>query len=287
MSAPGRHRPKAGVLRQATDSPQGLAVFGLSPKGECRRAQPGGPAVSPELAWQVLHRRASAPFRSAGHFAWHFARGKLARDPVFRDLLERGRLSRATRVVDIGCGQGLLASLLQGCADLHQAGRWPPSWPAPPVVSAYTGIELMPKDVARARDAVGTLPLAPQFVCADMCQAALPVCDLVVILDVLHYVEHEAQAGVLEQVRAALAPRGRLLLRVGDANNRRGFAISQWVDRTVTRIRGHRVAPTWGRPLTDWVALLERLGFAVSSVPMSRGTPFANVLLVAELGASA
>ena len=257
------------------------------PKGEYRRAQPEVRPASPELAWKALHRRASAPFRRAGHFAWHFARGKLARDPVFRDLLEHGRLSRATHVVDIGCGQGLLAGLLQGCADLQQSGHWPQSWPAPPEVSSYTGIELKPKDVARARDAMGTLPLAPRFVCADMCQAALPVCDLVVILDVLHYVDHDAQAGVLEQVRAALAPRGRLLLRVGDASSWCGFAISQCVDRTVTRIRGHRVAPTWGRPLTDWMALLERLGFAVNSVPMSRGTPFANVLLVAELEASA
>jgi hypothetical protein len=34
MSAPGRHRPEAAVLRQATDSPQGLSVSGLSPKRE-------------------------------------------------------------------------------------------------------------------------------------------------------------------------------------------------------------------------------------------------------------
>ena len=33
MSPHGRHRPEADVLRQATDSPQGLSVSGLSPKG--------------------------------------------------------------------------------------------------------------------------------------------------------------------------------------------------------------------------------------------------------------
>jgi len=32
------------------------------------------------------------------------------------------------------------------------------------------------------------------------------------------------------------------------------------------------------------VALLGSLGFATRAVPMSRGTPFANVLLVAHLG---
>ena len=47
--------------------------------------------------------------------------------------------------------------------------------------------------------------------------------------------------------------------------------------------RGHRVSPTWGRPLDDWMLLLERLGFKVHSIPMSAGTPFANVLLVADI----
>jgi hypothetical protein len=105
---------------------------------------------------------------------------------------------------------------------------------------------------------------------------------VVVILDVLHYVDRAAQEALLERVHAALARPGRLLLRVGDAASRRGFAVSQWVDRVVTLARGHRSPPTFGRPLTDWIALLQRLGFAVRSVPMSRGTPFANVLLVGE-----
>ena len=115
-----------------------------------------------------------------------------------------------------------------------------------------------------------------------MCSAVLPASDLVVILDVLHYVDLAAQEAVLARVRDALQPDGRLLLRVGDAASRRGFAVSQWVDRTVTRIRGHKVSPTWGRALPDWVALLQRLGFTVQSIPMSEGTPFANVLLVAD-----
>jgi len=106
------------------------------------------------------------------------------------------------------------------------------------------------RDVARARTALQALPLQPRFIHADMRHAALPACDLVVVLDVLHYVDHAAQQAVLAGVRDALqASQGRLLLRIGDAGSRRGFAVSQWVDRAVTMARGHRVAPTFGRPL--------------------------------------
>jgi SAM-dependent methyltransferase len=240
---------------------------------------------STDAAWRRLHGRASAPYRKAGNFAWHFARGKLGRDPVFRGLVERGLIGEGrSRVVDIGCGQGLFVSLLSAMSAMQaQAGEWPAAWPATPSSPSYTGIELMPKDVARAESSVGHLRPTPRFVCGDMRTTELPASDLVVILDVLHYVDLAAQEGVLRRVRDALQPGGRLLLRIGDAGSRRGFAISQWVDRTVTRIRGHRVSPTWGRPLKDWKALLERLGFSVESIPMSKGTPFANVLLVADL----
>ena len=253
-------------------------------------ARPPAPTrAATDRAWQALHEAATTPYRRSGRFAWHFARGKLGHDPVFRSLIERGHLMHRARVVDIGCGQGLLASLLQACADLHDDGHWPAGWQRISAV-AYTGIELMPRDVARAQAAIGTLPLAPQVVCADMRHAELPPCDLVVILDVLHYVDRAAQAAVLQRVRQALMAgqdqrhaEGRLLLRVGDAGRVQRYRISQWVDRVVTGVRGHRAPPTWGRPLAEWVALLQGLGFAVRSLPMSQGTPFANVLLVADL----
>ncbi len=251
------------------------------------------PALAPDAAWRAIHAAACAPYRAVPGFglsihaqwAWFWAQGKLARDPVFRGLLERGDLPARARVLDIGGGQGLVAALLHGCAQVSAQQGWPAQWrAAAPSASAYTCIELMTNDARRGATALAGLPFAPRFVNADMCVAPLPDCDLVVILDVLHYVDHAAQDALLRRVRQALSPQGRLLLRVGDAANRQGFAISQWVDRIVTGARGHRVAPTWGRPLEDWIAALRELGFNVHAVPMSQGTPFANVLLVGNLG---
>jgi SAM-dependent methyltransferase len=164
-----------------------------------------------------------------------------------------------------------------------------PSAPQTPGYAAYLGIELQPDDAARGNFALSRFAVPGRdaaIVCADLRQAPIPPCDLAVILDVLHYVDHAAQAALLLRVRQSLSPGGRLLLRVGDPANTRRIGFSLWLDSLVIAARGHRVATTWTRPLEGWMALLQELGFAsVQRVPMSQGTPFANVLLVADLTA--
>jgi SAM-dependent methyltransferase len=242
-----------------------------------------GIGKSARREWLTFVDAASEPYRSAGHFAWHFARGKLRMDPVFRHLLGHGLIRPGTRVLDIGCGQGLLASLLGSAAALAREGRWPEGWGEAPVDVRVTGIELMPRDVQRARAALGALGTKAQIVCGDMRSTAFPSADAVVILDVLHYIGVPEQDAVLARVRECLGDAGRLLLRVGDAAATRGFRASQWVDAIVSFVRGHRVVPAYGRPLSAWIARLESLGFNVQTEPMSAGTPFANVLLVASV----
>jgi SAM-dependent methyltransferase len=241
------------------------------------------PDMRPAQAWQQLHRVASARYRRCGPFSWHFARGKLKRDPVFRALLAGAAIAPGSRLLDIGCGQALLASLLSACETLAAANRWPSPWGAPPSGVHYTGIEMMPTDVARAEQALVDLPSRPHLICGDMRHTAFEPCDVVVVLDVLHYVSATAQDDVLARIRQALQPGGRLLLRVGDPAQSARFWISRWVDHAVTLARGHREPPTAWRSLADWQSALQRLGFAVRTMPMSQGTPFANVLLVCDL----
>ncbi len=227
-----------------------------------------------------LIETAAAPYQSAGRFAWHFAKGKLGGDPAFAGLLEHGMIPSGARILDIGCGQGLLASWLLSARRMYEQGQWPAEWPEPPVASVH-GIELMSSDVARARQALGD---AAQFTVGDMCKVDFGKVDAVVILDVLHYVNYAAQDDVLRRVRDALSPNGRLLLRVGDANGGWRFRCSLYVDHIVTFVRGHRNARLYCRSLAEWEAALRQLGFSVKAMPMYEGTPFANILLDARLG---
>ena len=228
--------------------------------------------------------RAATPYRQAGNYAWHFARGKLGGDPAFAGLLERGLLTGRKRVLDIGCGQGLLSAWLLAAQASASEGRWPQAWPAAPSPEHVRGIELMQHDVDRADEALRTEVAQGRasFVAADMCTANFGQADAVVILDVLHYVPVAAQDEVLRRVRAALPPDGVLLLRIGDAGAGLPFRISNWVDFVVTTLRGHRLTKLYCRPLAEWQRVLASLGFAVQAQPMSQGTPFANVLLVAK-----
>ena len=237
-------------------------------------------AAAAQRIWQALLTAASAPYRSAGTFAWRFARGKLGMDPVFRYLLSHGLIAPDAHVLDIGCGQGLLTSLLREAGRMATQGRWPADWAASPVGARVTGIEMMPRDVARARAALAGLPT---FICGDMRHTSFPAVDAVVILDVLHYIGVAEQDALLTRVRQALPTGGCLLLRIGDTAERKGFRNSQWVDHIVTFIRGHRIRPVFCRTLAQWTQQLESLGFEVQARPMSQGTPFANVLLIARV----
>jgi SAM-dependent methyltransferase len=237
-------------------------------------------AIDPQPAWRALVEAASAPYRAADKFAWHFARGKLSGDPVFRHVLERGLIKPDSRVLDIGCGQGLLASLLHACGVAARAKRWPAGWAAAPAGVHVTGIEMMPHDIKRCEIALGG---AATFVCGDMRTTEFPPVDAVVIFDALHYIAPAEQDAVLARVRAALKPGGLLLLRVGNASARRRFALGQWIDRITMVLRGGGFIPLAGRPPEQWAATLRQLGFDVEVEPMNGRPPFSNFLLIGRV----
>ncbi|MEO5695109.1 MAG: class I SAM-dependent methyltransferase [Usitatibacter sp.] len=231
--------------------------------------------------FHTLAKEAASLYPARDRFARHFAAGKLKGDPAFAHLLRAQLVRPGARVLDLGCGQGMLAALLRAARERKERGDWDSSWPAPPAVQRYLGIELMATDVKRARHAAGPDGHAT-FVQGDIRTIEFGHADTVVILDVLHYVSYEEQDEILERVRASLSGGGVLLVRVGDESGSMRFRYTLFIDRLVMALRGHRLPRLYCRSLARWMATLKELGFEVVSTPMSEGTPFANVLLVAR-----
>lgn len=104
---------------------------------------------------KTLSDEASQPFRQSGRFAYHYARGKLSSDPIFRSILQRGLFPAQGRYLDLGCGQGCLFAYLLSARRLYEQGQWPADWAPAPLALAMRGVELMPVDVDRANRAFG------------------------------------------------------------------------------------------------------------------------------------
>ncbi len=237
-----------------------------------------------KAATQPLIAAAVQPYRAARLSDQHWARGKLAHDPMFPALLERRVLPDRARVLDLGCGRGLLAAWLLAAEQLAQRGQWQSeAWQGAqlPTGLHFRGVELDAACAARCGAALrAAYGERVDLIGGDMRTAEIAAADVITLLDVLHYIPHADQERLLDRVAAALPADGLLVARVGDGEGGWRFRFSQFVDRCVASLHSRRLVSTWCRPLTEWLRLLEARGFSVQSVPMSRGTGFANFLLI-------
>ncbi len=220
-----------------------------------------------------LAERTARRYRAAGRFTEGFVRGKLRHDPVYSFLVSNpGWLPRTGSLVDLGCGRGILLSLLSEARKLDLI---------PLSDTRYSGIDLRENDAAAARLALGD---EAEITVADVRTAALPACEAVVLLDVLLYLSAGDQEALLKRIAGVLPGNGVLIMREADNGSGLRFLATRTAERLSALARGHFRQRYHYRSEAEWRGLLETLGFSAKTVPMSGGTPFANVLFVARLG---
>ncbi len=231
-----------------------------------------------------LVKDASDRYVASGITAWEFARGKLKNDPIYRWVVSTGLLPARGHVVDVGCGQGLMLALIDAARTAARVpagsdGAWPDGWAAPPRDVTLTGIELRPRIARMAREALGD---AATIVAGDARALAVGTADIVLLFDVLHLMRAADQETLLASLATSLAPGGRLLVREADASAGWRFHAVRFGNR-LTAWTQRRWRPTFHfRTADEWVRVLTAAGLRARVTPMGTGTPFGNVLLVAE-----
>lgn len=225
----------------------------------------------------LLVRRASDRYVGTSFTAWEFARGKLRGDPLYRTILTGGVLPPGGTLVEVGCGQGLMLALLAEASHMCETGEWPPALPSPPRFEALVGIETRSRVASLARRA---LVDAATIVDGDAREHKPSRCRAVLFFDVLQMMPFEHQLQLLTQYSQSLEPGGVILVREADASAGWRFTAVRAGNRAKALAFGNWKQTFHFRTASDWHAVFERLGFAVSRFETCEGTPFGNVLFV-------
>jgi len=172
--------------------------------------------------------------------------------------------------VDLGTGLGMLPVLLGELGERRRA----------------LGVEWDPEKIRCGLHAARGLPDV-EMVEGDMHASPLPACDVITLIDVLHYYDADRQRALLGRCRAALRPGGRLLIRETDGARRGGARWTRTVEAWATRLGWNRGPRVCFRPISDLRSDLVALGFRVDEDEVAGRFHPGNVLLIARIAATA
>ena len=161
---------------------------------------------------------------------------------------------RDGQVVDLGCGEGLLA---------HVLARRSPARRVLAVDHDRARVERL------RRSAAGR---SIEAVVGSMVDVALPSCDAVLFVDVLHYFDRAQQEALIARAAAGLRPGGLLLLREPDAGLRLRMLWNRLHERLFTMLRFTRARIGAYRTAAAWRGLLAHAGLVDAAA--ARGSRF-------------
>ena len=191
-----------------------------------------------------------------------YVRGKLRIDPMYGAVFECLR-GPSLPILDLGCGIGILLYYLRH-RGLH-VRIIGVDWDAGRIAVA--------KQVAQA----GYQDLS--FIHQDARQP-IQFQGQVVMLDLLHYIDHDDQRQLLDTVAASIAPGGGAVIRQCPRDSSCRFKLTNAVERLGHVLRWHK-GSTINFPTRETIARpFQERGFTEEILPMWGGTPFNNYLFV-------
>jgi 2-polyprenyl-3-methyl-5-hydroxy-6-metoxy-1,4-benzoquinol methylase len=168
-----------------------------------------------------------------------------------------GHIPPEGRIVDIGCGRGMLANYLALTGPKRRV----------------TGIDRQVKRIEAARASVkgrGNI----RFRLQDALDLEVEEYDVIILSDMLHHLSYPQQDRLLEHCHRILPEDGLLLLEDVTPDPKWKWIVHFLIDRILNLGRRQNF-----RRLRDWIAALEELGFQVKHFPAHRGIPLPDFLL--------
>lgn len=225
---------------------------------------------APAFAADEAKRIASAflpEFALGNRYDYYYVQGKLRSDPLYPGALAALRGSAAP-LLDLGCGLGLLAHALRADGQ----------------AMAYRGVDTDAAKIARAARAAARAGLRDSaFEVVDLARTLPEHRGSVALLDVLQYLDADAQQRLLAGIAAMLTPEAVFVIRspVADAGGR--SRTTRLADCLAHRIGWMRTRPQDYPTLDGLRAALEGHGLQVECRPLYGRTPFNNWLVVARV----
>jgi SAM-dependent methyltransferase len=170
-----------------------------------------------------------------------------------------------TKVLDLGCGVGLLGLLLE----------------ARGLGNETFGIEWDRPKARFARRLAEGKP-AIRVVCGDLWTEAWPECAVVSALDVLHYFAPERQRALLLRIGAHLPAGGRLLLRVMDGRAGGMARVTRFCEQLAVGFGWNQAPSVHWRSLAEVHGDLREAGLSILPAPGGGDHGSGNCLLVGE-----
>jgi len=195
------------------------------------------------------------------------ARARLLNDPMYPFLIDEDVLGTGSRVLDLGCGRGLIGVLV-GLFTRASEPRW------------YLGVDRCDRYVRAARQALEDVP-GCVVQTLDLRDFDPPAADVVVVNDVLRFLPFTAQDALLRRLARALPSGARLFVREKDAAGGWRFTWAALVDAIKIFLPGHPRHGTHYRRAGDLRNALLAAGFSVQDRTVARAASPAWVLLEA------
>ena len=204
-----------------------------------------------------VERAVNSLFSESASFDRNFVKWKLRLDKVFQNLA-RDDMGDGP-VVDLGCGYGIGLAV---AAILNPKRR-------------LRGCDLDKKRVQIASRALNRFDT--ELSVCDIQEFDLEDPGLVIIIDVLQYLDGNEQLALLEKCCSSALPGAILIFRIPDCRRGLFSILSILLDKLVFRLSGTKKAPSILSP-EQYCRVLEKAGMEVEYQRMVNTLPLAHVL---------